>query len=173
MKAWIFAACAALFLFGIGSLLLRTSQAPLDVMNASPKALPVDAPETVALTSGPAATPSEVMSQDAFRALSEETLRALPTKEYLLSTKTADPFTAPAAVVKAGIAMHLFVEAVHQQPTLEEDALHLLKNCAAGGQYPDSVRALCVSYYRRLKKGSFPETFAPPFIRALADKLGT
>lgn len=180
MKLAIFLACLLALLIGAGSLLLRTSQAPFAALSAAPAPAPVAAapvaPAPVLAPAESGAPEAKKYSREEFRALGEAALAKLPGKDTLSGIKEGDAFVAPPPIFKAGEALKPLVEAVHGDEELAGEAIVIYRSCAANGEYPDSVRALCLHYFRRLARKSSkptPEGFAPGFIRELAQKLGS
>ncbi|RYZ97325.1 MAG: hypothetical protein EOP11_22205 [Proteobacteria bacterium] len=180
MKLALFLCCALALLTGAGLLLLRTSQAPFSALQATAvtKPAPAAEPAPAALTANPAeANPgAKHYTKEEFRALGESSLRQLPGKETLAALKEGDAFTAPLPILRAGEVLGPIAAAVHEDELLSEEATVIYRTCAASGDYPDSVRALCLHHFRRLtrKNGKpTPEGFAPSFIRELAAKLSS
>jgi hypothetical protein len=123
----------------------------------------------------PAASPKHY-SREEFRALGESSLRQLPGKDGLAALKEADAITAPLPILRAGEVLGPIAAAVHEDSNLSEEAAVIYRTCVASGDYPDSVRALCLNHFRRItrKNGKpTPEGFAPSFIRDLAAKLSS
>jgi len=183
MKLAIFLSCLLALLIGAGALLLRTSQAPFEALQAkAPIAAPAPAPVAVAevpATAVGASSPSNsvrVYSREEFRTMGEAALAKLPGREMLSAMKEADAYVAPLPLLKAADALKPIVEAVHADADLAPEAMVIYRTCASSGDYPDSVRALCLHQFRRLTRKSgraSPEGFAPGFIRELAGRLAS
>ena len=184
MKLALFLGILLALLLGAGSVLLRTSQAPFAALQpreaAPPAPAPVaSAPAAAAPNSGAGTAGSaepKRYTREEFRALGEAALAKLPGKDTLSGLKETDAFQAPLPILKAGAALQPLVDAVHADEELSNEAIVIYRTCTASGEYPDSVRALCLHHFRRLARKSgkpTPEGFAPSFIRDLTAKLGT
>lgn len=180
MKLAIFLCCLFAVLAGAGALLLRTSQAPFSAIQARVTApapvVPAPAPEASGSTAPSSSAEGRHYSREEFRSLGEAALAKLPGKESLAGLKEADAAVAPLPLLKAADALKPLVEAVHSDSELSGEAIVIYRTCAANGEYPDSVRALCLNHFRRLTRKSgkpSPEGFAPGFIRELAAQLST
>ena len=176
MKLFLWIVCAVSLLTGVGYVLLRTNQAPLggsssvatDEITPPPSAAP--APVTAAEQAPPR------LSKEEFKALGETVLKALPDKDSLNGLRESDPHTAPLPILRAGKELDRLAAAVHDDPELTDPAINVYRECTASGDYPISVRALCLNHFRRLSRKTgkpSPEGFAPSFVRTLADQLGT
>jgi hypothetical protein len=179
MKLALFLCFLLALLVGAGSILLRTSQAPFAALQNREPA-PVPAPLNVSAPppagSGPGEAAEKKYTREEFRALGEAALAKLPGKESVGALKEADAFVAPLPILKAGEILRPLAEAVHLDAELSAEAILIYRTCAASGDYPDTVRALCLHNFRRLARKSgkpTPEGFAPAFIRELTQKLAT
>lgn len=126
------------------------------------------------------ATPADAapakLTKEEFRALGDTVLKALPDKDSLNGLRESDAHTAPLPILRAGKELDRLAAAVHEDPELADPAINVYRECTASGDYPISVRALCLNHFRRLARKSgkpTPEGFAPSFVRQLADQLGT
>jgi len=161
MKLAIWVAASVFFLLASGTILLRSTQAPL-ALEPAPNSAPAAAePEPSAPTT---------LSTEEFRTLGAELMRTLPRRKG--STKVNGDVSLP--LVFAEERLVTVAEAVRNEPALEEDALLLYRECAQAEQFPDTVRALCFLYLRSLAAltgKNLPRTSVPYEIRALGEKL--
>lgn len=173
MKRWLFLALAVVTVIGIGALLLRTRQAP-DITQDSEE-IPV-LNETLAppppVSDLAASRPR--LSTEEFRQIGAEVMKSLPTKNDLQNLDAAQAHGTPPPILTAGLALGKLAEAIGDDPALEAEAVTLYRECAASPQYPDSVRALCFSNYKRLTRktgAAFNQYVVNKALRQLAEKL--
>lgn len=157
-------------------MLLRTNQAPLGGVQtvATDEITPPPAAAPVPATPAEQAPPK--LSKEEFRELGDAVLKALPDKDSLNALRSTDAHTAPLPILRAGRELDRLAAAVHEDPELADSAINIYRECTASGEFPISVRALCLNHFRRLARKSgkpTPEGFAPSFVRSLADQLGT
>jgi hypothetical protein len=132
---FVLSLCVAL-LVGFGFVLLRTHQAPILLE----KEVVQDQVESIAAApSAPSVAEEKPLSQEEFRLLGAEVMKALPmagTEGELSIVSAAEKF-AP------------IQQAIRNEPTLAEEGMLLYLECGKSAQIPVATRALCVAYLER------------------------
>jgi hypothetical protein len=147
--------------------------------------------EKVVSTSASPQSPTQTAHQNSsedFKRLSAQVLKDLPTNSDLRKLSAAEVHHTPAIILQASSRLADVAEVLDtrlkqseknsaERAKVIQDGLVFYKECLDGEERPDSIRALCYSHYRELRKLSGkPETQAearnvPERVRSLVDLL--
>ncbi len=114
------------------------------------------------------------LTEEEFSSLITETAESIPTKADLRKLTDHEAHHMPASLQIAGEKLGQVAQAIANEPRLEPSAFSFYEKCVASSSFPDSIRALCFSNYKKLgKKLNVPinENLASPEIQDLEGKI--
>jgi hypothetical protein len=117
---------------------------------------------------------NKFMSEPEFRALTENTLKKIPTISDLRQLHGEAVHEVPQAVLSAGMALGQVAEVLEDNPKLASIGFHFYESCVRNTNFPPSVRALCYANYSNLGpklEERIDTNIAPKEIRELSEKI--
>lgn len=108
---------------------------------------PLETPISQPLASAPSPQGSAATwTAEQFGALTEQTLRELPTANDLKNLSTEEAHDYPEPLARAGAPLGRIAQAVNDQPSLKPQATRFYSDCARSEAIVVPVRALCYSH---------------------------
>ena len=115
-------------------------------------------------------TPSSTI----FKKIAEQAWLKIPKKSELQKLSSEEVHQAPKAMREAALVLGDMAQLIHDKPEYQREGFEFYEKCAHESEYPMSIRAICLSGYRKMAKALGSETKednVPQQVRALTNRI--